>query len=380
VAEALQIVYSVNLDPICAELAHHLEIAGKLFKAADFYVQAFKVSQRLYSNQKVIFYSEKARSLYCQLSQAAESEDVRRAMLYAQVEVLCQRDWTWRLMGRMADIQNDVQTLTKLNQQLCDNSLAAQIARLEASLHYRFCRLSEACDASQQGIELSQKIGDRRNEALCTLILGRTLRAQGRYDDGLKMLRTASALFQEINDLIEQVHCMSYISTLHWMESDYLAALQMAEETLAYCEQVGLTPQRRFALGDMGAAAVGLGDLTRAESWLMDSLAMAREFDDRTQETFCLGHLGWLKFRQGEISQALKLFQDAYALATKCELLHYQSWLLSGLCFASAQKREITQARAYGESALYMAQRCGLPFAISLAKQSLNHLEALAQV
>ena len=72
----------------------------------------------------------------------------------------------------------------------------------------------------------------------------------------------------------------------------------MARRALTRCDESNLPFNRRLALGDMGAAALALGDTGSARRWLEESLAIGRQVADRTQEIFCLGHLGWLAVQE----------------------------------------------------------------------------------
>lgn len=379
VAQALRQVNVDNLDQVCVELASHYEIIGQHSEAAEFFRQAFQVSQHRYSNEEAIAYSNRALDHLHSLLDRAETESSRRECLRRQAEIMFERDWTWRLLGRVSGLEQDIKALILISDALQDVEIAARTHRLQASLDYRFCRWAEARQAAELAIALGQQAGNRREQGYSYQTLGRVLRAQGEYTAAQAALEESRTIFREIGNPIEEVHSLSYLSTMHLMRQDFRAAFSTAEEALAYCELNNLNPQRRFALADLGAAAVALGELDRAAIWLDESLALAREFHDLTQEVFCLLQLGWLWLQQGQARPALESFQTAYEMALRSELNNYQSCILVGLSQAHALHGDILAAIACGELALQLAQKFNLPLEISISKRALDELNARNQ-
>ena len=150
--------------------------------------------------------------------------------------------------------------------------------------------------------------------------------------------------------------------------------MELARRTLTRCDQAGLHFNRRLALGDMGAAAVAMGDTDSAIQWLMESLAVSRQIADRTQEIFCLGHLGWLCVKLEQPALALEHLCAALALAEQIGSRTEQSWLHAGLAEAHRLSGDLGQAAAHAQRALELAQAHGRAYDQELARQVLAGL------
>ncbi len=376
VAEALQAIYGEHAEPQSGELARHYELAGERAAAVGWYRCAAEAARRVYANTETIVLSDRALTLAQQLADEAPTRAQHEALLRLQADILSERDWTWRLLGQIGTFQQDVARLHALATELGDLALQARSARREAFVLYRFCRFVEAGAVAQRAIELCRQAGQRLDEAHSHALLGRARRALGDYAGAVEALETARRLTVVLQNPIEEVHCLSYLSTAYLLQDDHQAAHRHAQEALALCEWAGLVAHRRFALGDLGAAAAASGDPVQAAAWLNESLAIARQVDDRTQEVFCLGHLGWVAVRQGHGAEARIQLQAAYDLAVQADLHVYRPWLLAGRAVAHQLCDDHACARDDAHQSLALARAFGLPAEQALAQRILDDLDS----
>jgi tetratricopeptide (TPR) repeat protein len=169
---------------------------------------------------------------------------------------------------------------------------------------------------------------------------------------------------------------MGDLSTLYWYLGEYEKAIDLSHEALERCEEAGLPLECRLPLGDLGAAAAGLGDTDLAQECLLESLSIAREIADRTQEIFCLGHLGWLYVELGQPARALEHLQAGLILAESIGSCAEQSWLQSGLAEAHRLSGDWEEAKGCARRARDVAQATGRPYDERLARRILDGLEA----
>jgi DNA-binding SARP family transcriptional activator/predicted ATPase len=373
VAKALQAVFGDRIEPQSGDLARHYELAGERAAAVGWYRRAAAAARRVYANTDAIVLSDKALALAQELADEAPTHPEREALLQLQADILSERDWTWRLLGQIGTFQRDVARLHALATELGDLALQARSARREAFVLYRFCRFGEAGTAAQRAIALCQQTGQPLDEAHSYALLGRAQRALGDFAGAVQALETARRITIDLQNSIEEVHCLSFLSTAYLLQDDEHAAYRLAQEALTLCDRAGLVAHRRFALGDLGAAAAG-GDPVQAEAWLNESLAIARQVSDRTQEVFCLGHLGWLAVRQGRGAEARTQLQEAFDLAVQADLYIYRPWLLAGRARAHQLCHDRTQAHGDAQQAVQLAQEFGLPVEQALARRILDDL------
>lgn len=374
VAKALQAVFGDRIEPQSGDLARHYELAGERAAAVGWYRRAAAAARRVYANTDAIVLSDKALALAQELADEAPTHPEREALLQLQADILSERDWTWRLLGQIGTFQRDVARLHALATELGDLALQARSARREAFVLYRFCRFREASTAAQRAIALCQQTGQPLDEAHSYALLGRARRALGDFAGAVQALETARRIAIDLQNSIEEVHCLSFLSTAYLLQDDEHAAYRLAQEALALCDRAGLVAHRRFALGDLGAAAAAGGDPVQAEAWLNESLAIARQVSDRTQEVFCLGHLGWLAVRQGRGAEARTQLQEAFDLAMQADLYIYRPWLLVGRARAHQLCHNRAQAHGDAQQAVQLAQAFGLPVEQALARSILDDL------
>ncbi|MEZ4837505.1 MAG: tetratricopeptide repeat protein, partial [Caldilineaceae bacterium] len=152
------------------------------------------------------------------------------------------------------------------------------------------------------------------------------------------------------------IQAYSYLSTTYWQMGDYENAFQCGQAALAICEAQHMPERRRFAWGDMGAAAAMLGQITAARQWLQDSLDLAQVVSDAPQEVFCRGHLGHLALSEGDFDEAERQLQAAYSLSRRADTVNYVSWLLRGLAEVAAVTGQAARAQVLAAEALSVAQ------------------------
>jgi len=317
-----------------ASLAYHFERAGSPRKAAEHFLAARE-------SMKNIFADREARASFDRALLMLEKENIQslelqeiKANQHLRIQSLAGRGWAHRLLGDMTEYETDLQQEEELASQLKDELALAHLRWRQAACHRWFCRFHRSIRAAQEGILLSLRVEDISLQARCLRELGVSWREIGKYDRAQENLEQALQLFEETGDEVLRVHTLGNLSTLHAYQGRFLESMNLSQQALRLCERHKLTIERRLPLGDMGAAALGMGNLRIAQDYLLESLSIARQIDDRTQEIFCLAHLGWLNIRNGQARQAIKYLQDALNLAERIDSRNEQSRLQARLAQA----------------------------------------------
>ena len=369
--EALEVLQPEDV----AGLARHFERAGEPGRAARYALQAGQAARRVFAHVEGRAYFERALTLLEKeaktLREPAAIADSQRL----QIQALYNRGWALRLVGDMETYAQDLQKVAGLAEQLGDSSAHAHLRWREAYTHRWFCRYSEAQSAAQEGVRLSQAAVKPLLEAQCWREVGMAARALGDYDTAQDALEQALTLSITAGDIVQQIHAIGNLATLHWYRGRYQRAFDLSLEALARCEDADLPLERRLPLGDMGAAAAALGDSKRARQCLEESLAIARQIADRTQEILCLLHLGWLSVRLQKPAEGLEHLQTALALAEQIGSCTEQSWLHAGLAEAYSLQGDATHALQHARRALTLAEASGAAYDRELARRILNKIK-----
>jgi len=349
-------------------LARHFEQAGDLAQAADYALQAGERAREVFAHVEAHAHFDRALTLLEREAGHLRKPKETAANRRLRVQALYGRGWAFRLLGDMEAFSRDSEEIARLAGLLDDQRELAHLHWREAHTYRWFCRYSQALAAAEEGIRLSQAIGDVSLEAICQRERGMAARAVGDYTRAQAALGRALELFADLGNVRYEIHSLGNLSTLWWYQGKYNRALDLARRELARCEEAGSPFNRRLALGDMGAAAAVMGDVDQARLWLEESLSIAQQIADRSQEIFCLGHLGWLYIQTQQPTQALEHFGGALALAEQIGSCTEQSWLHAGLAEAHRLAGNPSQAADHGRQALKFAQAHGRAYDQELAR------------
>ena len=358
-----------------AVLAWHFEQAEEYGRAARYAFRAGQCAKRVFAHAEARTSFDKAIALLEQEAVTLRKPKELAANRSLLIEALHERGWALRLLGDMTTYARDSAELARLSAQLGDRRALAQSCWREAHAHRWFCRDREALAAAEEGVRLSRAAGDVLCEAICRRELGLAARALGDYPRAQVTLERALDLFVALGDTEYESQVLGNLSTLYLTQGDPGRALALARRALTRCDEANLPFNRRLALGDMGAAALALGDTESARQWLEESLDIARQIADRTQEILGLGHLGWLAMREGRAPEAAERLSAALALAEGIDSRAEQSWLQAGLAQAQQLAGNADLALAYARQALELAQAHGRPYDERLAQRVLVELE-----
>ena len=339
-------------DDACIQIAQHYLEAGDQAKAAYYYHRAVDVASRRYAIESLLSASTQALALLQEL----DPQQIDRASLHTQAAIIDERMWSWEMVGDMDAYLRDLTMLEAIGTALQDEQILNRKSRLHAAALIRLGRYREAEETAMASAAHHRAAGSSEEEGLCFTIIGRAKRELGAYADAVVAFEQALTLLDLVNSFVYQIQAYSYLSTTYWQMSDYEQALLCGQKALVICERESMPERKRFALGDMGAAAAMLGQEAQARQWLTESLELARLVTDIIQEAFCRGHLGWLALCNGDAGGAERELQMAYELSQSADIVNYSSWLLRGLAETAAAQGQPEQARSLAAQALAIAQ------------------------
>jgi len=340
-------------------LAMHLEAADQPGRAAHYAIEAGREARKVFAPVEARSWFDHALTLLerevATLRESGPLEENRKA----RFETLNERSWALRLVGDMEALTRDLEEASQLVEHLHDRQAKARIRQRQAAAHAWFCRYDAALADANEGLHLSQGLGDVLGEALCWREIGLVARATGEYARAEEALRHAFDLLIAPEHASLRVHLLGNLSTLYLYQSNFIQAKETACQALELCDTNELKQDRRLPLGDLGAVASALDDRPFARQCLEESLRIAIQVADSTQEILCLGHLGWLEIKECQTDKALTRLKNALDLAEHINSCAEQSWLYAGMAEAFHLAGRADDARTHARHALDLARKTG---------------------
>ncbi len=330
-AEALETLHASDLRVVSEQIAAHYEQTRSPEQAIPYYQQAIATSLAIYAHTNALAYLDRYLMLLEQVSVGLTDSAALAENSYRRGWGLIQRSQIFQLQKDTVAFNRDLQEMMRLLDTMDDPYLRAYVCYRQANAHIWEGQDEKAIKNAEEGVRLSQAASDRLLEAKCHRTLGLALRTQGNFSQASSAFERALQVYVEIGEVTGEVHVLGNLSTLYWHKGNYEQAIALARQALSRCDEADLSNRRRLPLGDMGAAAVALGEMALAQDCLLESLTIARQVRDRTQEIFCLGHLGLLHMQLNQPDEAIRHLEEALALAGRYGTQAEKWWLRKAL-------------------------------------------------
>ena len=183
-------------------------------------------------------------------------------------------------------------------------------------------------------------------------------------------------LSQRNQDLDARGLALVALGRLKVAKADHRGAVLALNEGLPL---VRLQRQSRdvvYALQWMGAALASIGDIERAEAFLMESIEVAGRTGDLDLHGVSVGYLGALAFMRGDIRRASSLYLESLALSREAGGLRGVSWMQRTLAMQARMDGDRCQEAKLLRESLSLSWQIGHGVGIGAA---LKYLAVFAQ-
>jgi tetratricopeptide (TPR) repeat protein len=310
-AEAIEQVYSENLDDYAAALAEHWAAAG--------------------DDAKEGYYSQIAGK------QLVEASDYHTAL---------------RLSKRALELKT---------YENADNSKQAL-----AQLHHQIGRACYALGEYQQAGEwyqsalgLFQEIGDQYGIALTIGSLSEIDFRQGKYQQAKPLAEQALALSREIGDLRQIGYSLMNLGVIAASDGDLLEAKTLFEECLACMKELGEPISTARALNNLAISYDFLGDISQAKLLHTQALAIRRRINDRHGIAYSLSNLAALAEIEGNYEMARRWSLESLAILRSMGEKMSVATALGQLSQLALKTKDFDTAEQYAQESLALRQELG---------------------
>ncbi|MFC2140690.1 tetratricopeptide repeat protein, partial [Acidobacteriota bacterium] len=165
-------------------------------------------------------------------------------------------------------------------------------------------RLEEAASAYEEGIKISEELGDLRSVAVKKVQLGTVRRHQKRYDEALNAYDEALKIFEDLGEPTSVAVIWHQMGMVHGEANRFEAAEQ------AYRQSLAINVQQNDAAGE-GRSLIQLGNLYGEMGRLEDAVIFYRQAGDKFVEINDMANEGRARNNLADKLFKLKRYDEA---------------------------------------------------------------------
>jgi predicted ATPase/class 3 adenylate cyclase len=173
---------------------------------------------------------------------------------------------------------------------------------------------AKAVALTEESLELSRKLGDKRGTMACLTMLGLEACRLEKYERAAELGKESLGLSQEVGDWWGAVDSRIVLAFVARAQGDSQRASTLLEEIVSQVRQVGDRWRLSMALNNLGLVKRELGDYPRAKDVLEETLALTIEIGDKWGVAFARSNLGIVAWYQGDLPRAAEQFAQSLRL------------------------------------------------------------------
>lgn len=220
---------------------------------------------------------------------------------------------------------------------------------------------ARAVALSEESLDLSQRLGDKRGTLSCLNILGLEACRLEKYDRAAALGKESLALSQEVGDWWGTVDSRIVLAFVYRAQRDYERAATLLEEIVLQVRQVGDKWRLSVALNNLGLVKRELGDYGRAKEVLEDTLALTQELGDKWGVAFAQSNLGIVAWYQKDYARAADRFAKSLRLRAEVGEKRGVVTSLLGLAAVAAAQGDAERAAMIFSTAEALREAIGVP-------------------
>ena len=338
IAEAIERLYTDNLEERYVDLAFHYEQANVFDKTCDYLRKAADYARSNYQVQQALDYYEKLLSMLGKQkdhiahiqthlkkgkvleiigkwdeSRAAYEEALTLAKQSRDIVMLGRANnhlgHLLMLQGDYPKATNFFRTALGLFDSIDEQDDIVKVYGDLGNINFRQGFYEEAKSYFQQSIDLSLKKENHAIDAQIIANLGLTHMNQGNYEAGIETILRQILFYEEISDKASLATLYTNLGIVYFEKGDYTAALKSYEKGLVLSEELGNKHLTTIAIGSIGSVYERQGDYKKAMAHFEKDLELSEELGDKQGIAIALGLIGELLSYQGEFHKAIEYLQ-----------------------------------------------------------------------
>jgi class 3 adenylate cyclase/tetratricopeptide (TPR) repeat protein len=357
IAEAIEKIYSDNIEERYADLAFHYEQAEEDALTVDYLEKAASFAKRNYQNRQALEYYEKLQLYYEEDNNTVEL--IKLLLKKGEVEQLlgvwheAEATFTTALMrtsvfddemlsarahnalGSLLMLKGDYASAKKYFEEgllvFEKHNDAVGLSKSYGNLGNLNFRQGNYAIAEQnflQCLEIIRTVDEQLINSQIIANLGLTYMNLNNYDEGIRSIQSFLSIAERRNDRLGLASLHTNLGIIFFEKGDYDAALLHYKSGLAISEELGNKLLISIAVGCIGSVYERKGDFAQAYTHFEEDLKLTQSLGDKQGIAIAYGLLGGHYSIKGEFQKALTYLEPNLKL---CEELGYQKGVIKAL-------------------------------------------------
>ncbi len=268
----------------------------------------------------------------------------------ARLEVTC---------GDLSRAEQLYQEGLGLSEQIGDRQGKAASLHQMAGIYLTRGDLSRAEQLYQESLDLDEQIGDRGGKATSLHNLAEIYLTRGDLPRAEQLYQESLDLKEQIGDLIGMSNSKRWLAVIAQRRGDLDTALGLYDETLQIAERIGDACGRSSSLHQIAGIYRTRGDLSRAEQLYQESLDLKEQIGDRQGKAASLADLAVIYRTRGDLPRAEQLYQESLDLYEQIGDRGGKAGALSMFSNVYWQRRDFDRAEGLLREAIELSGQVG---------------------
>jgi adenylate cyclase len=362
VGNALEELYSDQVDEIVVQLARHFDEAGLVEKAAHYLRQAGQQAVLRFANEDALDYFSRALTFIPENNPQGRND------------CLLEREKIYDLLGDRESQLRDLEELTALAENLPGELLKVPVLLRKGDYLVAIDNYSAAKDIAQQIIQIGESSQDPFSLASGYHLWGVALSKTDDNQEALRQLDQALKIWRELGNRRKEGLTLNSLGSIADNLGDYSQAKSYYGQALAIARECEDRLSEAKVLNNLGLIASHEGDFSLTNEYYEQSLVILKQIGFRKGEGVLLQNVGINYAQRGDITNARLYFEQALTISQQVGDRYSEARLLHNLGCAAGEQSDFRAARSYFDRALAMAREMGIPHSVA---QALGNLGAL---
>jgi len=301
------------------------------------------VLERLGESVMILGNFEEARNLYKQVLDIRGrcvflSEEERKFEAQTEALIWCEVGKGWHYVGESDKVIESLKLgETALIRAAITTGPAWAKIRFEESYNcWRHGQLAEAIKLANESLKLFEDFllvtttpkkvasltrtqrsltGDPVDLGRIYTLLAAIQATNGQNAEALNHLKAALEIYEQYDCQREIANVSCNLADLYLRRSDYTSARSLLTRSYALVQKIGDNPIMSIVLVNLGVLAAKLGNLTEAETWYRQALALAEQVNDFFYISLFCSYAAMSLIEQGKLKQAEPLLTRALKIS-----------------------------------------------------------------